>query len=38
MDKILASHRPKPLTPSQEQEIEKIIEEARKYYKKQGKL
>lgn len=38
MEKILASHQPKPLTSSEEQEIEKILEEASKYYKKQGKL
>jgi trimethylamine--corrinoid protein Co-methyltransferase len=38
MEKILASHQAKPLTPSQEQEIEKILKEAREYYKKQGKL
>jgi trimethylamine--corrinoid protein Co-methyltransferase len=38
MVEILAKHQPKPLTPSEEQEIEKILEECRKYYKKNGKL
>jgi trimethylamine--corrinoid protein Co-methyltransferase len=38
MEEILASHQPKPLTPSQEEEIEKILAESREYYKKQGKL
>jgi len=38
MEEILTTHKPKPLTDSQEKEIEKILEEARKYYKKKGKL
>jgi len=38
MERILESHQPKPLTSGQEAEIKRILEEARKYYKKQGKL
>lgn len=33
MEKILATHKPMPLTEDQDKEIEKILEEARKYYK-----
>jgi len=36
MEEILATHKPTPLTPSQEKEIEKILREARKYYKEKG--
>ncbi len=38
MEEILATHKPKPLTASQENEIERILEEARAYYKKKGML
>jgi trimethylamine--corrinoid protein Co-methyltransferase len=38
MEEILATHHPKPVTPSQEEEIDKILEEARRHYKKNGKL
>jgi trimethylamine--corrinoid protein Co-methyltransferase len=38
MEKILVEHKPKPLTDSEEKEIEKILGEARKHYKNQGKL
>ena len=38
MEEILATHKPKPLTPSQEEEIERILEEARAYYKKKSML
>jgi trimethylamine--corrinoid protein Co-methyltransferase len=34
MQEILATERPKPLTPSEEEDIERILEEARQYYKK----
>ena len=34
MEKILATHKPTPLTPSQEADIERILEDARRYYKK----
>lgn len=34
MKKILATHQPTPLTPSQEADIERILEDARSYYKK----
>lgn len=36
MEEILATHKPIPLTPSQEENIEKILEEAMNYYKKRG--
>ena len=38
MEKILATHKPTPLTPSQEEDIERILEEAREYYKKRGMI
>ncbi len=38
MEEILATHKPKPLTASQEDEIERILEEARAYYKKKGMM
>lgn len=33
MEEILATHRPKPLTSSQEEEVESILKEAREYYR-----
>jgi len=36
MEEILATHRPTPLTTSQEEDIERILEEARKYYREKG--
>ena len=33
MEEILATHKPTPLTHSQEEDVEKILEEARKYYR-----
>jgi trimethylamine--corrinoid protein Co-methyltransferase len=36
MDEILANHKPKPLTSSQEEAVEKVLEEARKYYQGKG--
>ena len=36
MDAILSSHKTTPLTSNQEEEVEKVLEEARKYYKKKG--
>ncbi|MFB0521284.1 MAG: trimethylamine methyltransferase family protein [Desulfatiglandales bacterium] len=36
MEQILKTHKPKPLTPSQEKDVERILEEARKYYKQRG--
>ena len=36
MEEILATYKPTPLTPSQEQDIERILEEARQYYKDRG--
>ena len=36
MEEILATHKPLPLTPAQEQAIEGILQEAREYYRKKG--
>ena len=36
VEDILASHSPPPLTDSQEEEIERILEEARERYRKEG--
>ena len=36
MEEILATHKPKPLTSSQEEEVERVLEEARAYYRKKG--
>ena len=36
MEDILATHKPTPLTPGQEEDIERILEEARSYYKERG--
>jgi len=36
MEHILATHKPTPLTSSQEQDIERILEEARSYYQERG--
>jgi trimethylamine--corrinoid protein Co-methyltransferase len=38
MEEILAKHKPTPLTGSQERDIEKILEDARKFYKDKGML
>ncbi len=35
MEEILATHRPIPLTPEQEQAVEDILKEAREYYRKE---
>jgi len=34
MEEILATHKPVPLTPKQEEDVERILEEARQYYHK----
>lgn len=36
MEEILASHKPTPLTPSQEEDVERVLEEARSYCKERG--
>jgi trimethylamine--corrinoid protein Co-methyltransferase len=36
MQHILSTHKPIPLTPSQEQDVERILEDARNYYKHKG--
>ena len=36
MEEILATHKPTRLTPGQEEDVERILEEARQYYKKRG--
>ncbi len=38
VEEILATHKPKPLTPSQDEEIDRILAEARAYYKKRGMI
>jgi trimethylamine--corrinoid protein Co-methyltransferase len=38
MEEIIATHQPDPLTESQENDIEKILEDARQYYKKKGMM
>lgn len=38
MEEILATHKPTPLTSSQEQDVERILEEAREYYQKRGMI
>ncbi len=36
MEEILATYKPTPLTSSQEEDLERILEEARNYYKEKG--
>jgi len=36
MEEILATHKPTPLSPDQEKDIETILEDARKFYKGKG--
>jgi len=36
MEEILATHKPTPLTSGQEEDVERILEEARKYYWERG--
>lgn len=36
MKEILDTHKPIELNPGQENDIERILEEAREYYKKKG--
>ena len=38
MEEILATHKPTPLTPGQEEDVERILEEARQYYKESGMI
>ena len=38
VEEILATHKPKPLTASQDEEIDRILAEARAYYKKKGMM
>jgi len=35
MEEILATHKPEPLTPAQEQTVENMLKEAREYYRKE---
>lgn len=35
-EEILATHKPDPLTDNQEKDVESILKEATKYYKKKG--
>ncbi len=36
MEEILATHKPKPLTPEQDKAIDEILEEARSFYRQKG--
>ncbi|MBC8254669.1 MAG: trimethylamine methyltransferase family protein [Ardenticatenia bacterium] len=36
LERILDTHRPTPLTPGQEEDIQRIVEEARQHYTKKG--
>ena len=36
MEAILSNHKPQPLTPSQEEAVEHVLEKARAHYQKQG--
>jgi len=36
VEEILATHKPKPLTPGEEQIVEDVLKQAREYYKKEG--
>jgi len=36
MEEILATHKTMPLTPGQEEDVERILDEARSYYRKKG--
>ena len=38
MKEILNTHEPKRLTPAQEHDLERILEEARKYYREKGMI
>jgi len=38
MEEILATHKPDPITPEQDKDINKILEEAGKHYRKRGLL
>ena len=38
MDEILATHKPTPLTASQEEDVQRILKEAREYYRKKGMI
>ena len=38
VEEILATHKPLPLTPEQEQGVEDVLNEARAYYKKRGEI
>jgi trimethylamine--corrinoid protein Co-methyltransferase len=38
MDEILATHRPVPLTTRQEEDVERILKDARQYYRERGSI
>ena len=38
MEEILTTHKPEPLTAKQEEEVEKILEDARQYYRGKGMM
>jgi trimethylamine--corrinoid protein Co-methyltransferase len=38
MEEILATHKPAPLTPEQEQAVEEVLKEARQFYRDRGTI
>jgi len=38
MEEVLAAHKPTPITPEQDKEMDRILEEAKKYYWNRGLL
>jgi len=38
MEEILATHKPDPLTPKQEEDIDRILKECWEYYRKRDML
>jgi hypothetical protein len=38
MEKILATHKPHPITAEQDKDIERILVDARQHYRKKGLL
>jgi trimethylamine--corrinoid protein Co-methyltransferase len=36
MAEILAAHKPDPITPEQDRDIDRILEDARRHYRKKG--
>jgi len=36
VEEILATHKPKPLTPEEEQIVEVVLKQAKEHYRKEG--